>query len=170
MSETDINERFRYIRKDLGLSMVAFGRPIGMTLSEVKNIEYGVTKIRDDKIPLICNQYKINERWLRYGSGPKYVERSVGDEVGEIAARAAHGNPEAARTFFRNMYNDLGEAKFMLLYEMLRNILPQYDTPAGTEAEQFAQGVTAGVNGAMQYLAENGYLKKSEQDPDKDEG
>ncbi len=127
MENTSVNYRFREIRKENGLSQTEFGKPIGMSLSEVKNIEYGITNIRSDKIPLICRSYGIREEWLLTGMGEKYLPKSIGEGIGEVAANASKNAPEDAKQFFQNLYKELGEEKFLLLYEIFRQMFPQYD-------------------------------------------
>ncbi len=127
MENASVNNRFREIRKENGLSQTEFGKPIGMSLSEVKNIEYGITSIRSDKIPLICRSYGIREEWLLTGVGEKYLPKSIGEGIGEVAANASKNDPEDAKQFFQNLYKELGEEKFLLLYEIFRQMFPQYD-------------------------------------------
>ena len=139
MPEPTINSRFREIRADNRLSQTDFGKPVGMTLGEVKNVEYNITNLREDKIPLICGHYHVSEQWLRTGQGAKYAEKSIGEEIGITAVHAAHASLEDAQQFFKNMYEELGEANFLLLYEMFRHTFPQYDKPPKKEGKNDAE-------------------------------
>lgn len=125
-----VRERLLYLRKTvLGLSRKSFGDPIDMTESEIKNVEYSKTALKENKIRTICKEYGIREEWLRDGELPIKQPKSRGEEIGEIAARAAHRRPEDARAYFQRLYEDLGETKFLLMYEIFRQVLPQYDKP-----------------------------------------
>ena len=65
-----MKDRLFYLRKTvLNLSRAKFGIPIGMSDGEIKNIETGLTQLKENKIPLICNAYNVNEEWLRTGKG-----------------------------------------------------------------------------------------------------
>ena len=51
-----MKNRILQLRKTvLNLSRAKFGEAIGMSDSEIKNIENGVTQLKENKIPLICN-------------------------------------------------------------------------------------------------------------------
>lgn len=66
-----INERFREVRTSLDkkLSQEAFAKEIGLTRSELKNIEYCLTTPKDFTISQVCQKFRINETWLRTGKG-----------------------------------------------------------------------------------------------------
>ena len=57
------------------MSRAKFGEPIGMTDSEIKNVETGATQLKENKIPLICNAYNVNEQWLRTGQGDMFLPK-----------------------------------------------------------------------------------------------
>lgn len=88
-----MKERLRWLRKEhLKLSRKKFGEPLGMTDSEIKNIEYGITELKEVKIPLICATYGVNELWLRTGTGSPFAEKSRKAQIAEILGKAAVGN------------------------------------------------------------------------------
>ncbi len=122
-----INQRFLEIFRESGLSQEKFGIPIGMTRSEVKNIIYGITTLKEKHIPLVCEKYGYREEWLRTGKMPKRQPTTIGEGIGEVAAKASKNDPEDAKQFFQNLYKELGEEKFLLLYEIFRQMFPQYD-------------------------------------------
>lgn len=118
--EHTINDRFRELLKDSGLSQEKFGEPLGMTRSEVKNIVYDITTVKEAKIPLICTRYNVSERWMRDGIGDKYLPRSIGEEMGEIAAAASRQNVEAVRKYFRELGDEFTDAEILFLYEIFK--------------------------------------------------
>lgn len=65
----DINERFKQLRKSLGLSQEELGNKIGLSKSGISNIESGTRNVTDKHIKLICSEFPINEDWLRTGTG-----------------------------------------------------------------------------------------------------
>lgn len=69
----EMNERFRLVRQDKGLSQTDFGKPLGLSRDEVKNIEHGKTTVKELTIPIMCREFNINEEWLRTGEGEMYV-------------------------------------------------------------------------------------------------
>ena len=78
-----INERFRCLRENKGLSQEAFASGAHRTRSEIKNIEYGKTEPKEEVVQSICAAYNVNENWLRTGEGEMY--RSVSRDA-EIAS------------------------------------------------------------------------------------
>ena len=77
-----MKDRLYKLRKELlCLSRKKFGEPIGMTDSEIKNIETGLTTLKENKIPLICSNYHVSEKWLRFGEGDVFNEQSRKKEI-----------------------------------------------------------------------------------------
>lgn len=94
-----INERFKEIRKATGLSQEAFGKRIGLSRSELKNIEYGITIPKEVTIPLICREFAVNETWLRTGEGQMQEDRTRRDEILGVMGKVA-ALPEGSPEFF----------------------------------------------------------------------
>lgn len=133
--DLSVNDRFRTVRKLSGLSQEKFGEPMGMTRDEVKNVEYDKTSLREDKGKLLCSAYGVRAEWLWNGEGDMMRPQSVYDQIGKAAAEASKHDPEDAIRYFQNLYRDLGEANFLLLYQVFRSILPQYDKSPNDKKE-----------------------------------
>lgn len=67
-----INERFRLLREEKGMSQEEFASRAHRTRSEIKNIEYGKTVPKEEVIQGICAAYNVNESWLRTGDGKMF--------------------------------------------------------------------------------------------------
>lgn len=71
----DTNERIRMARKQLGLTQTKFAELLGLSLSQVKNIELknrlknGITA---DTVKLISKTFNISEKWLLSGEGDMF--------------------------------------------------------------------------------------------------
>ena len=65
-----IGERLRFLRKSkLGYKNCDdFGAKIGLSGSNIRNIETGRINLTDRVISDICNVYLVNEEWLRNGN------------------------------------------------------------------------------------------------------
>lgn len=71
----ELHERIQEIRKVLGLSRREFGEHLGVSESVIVNIEYNRLKRPEQKEPLlklICNEFEVNELWLRTGEGEMF--------------------------------------------------------------------------------------------------
>ncbi len=86
-----INERFRFIREELGLSQEEFAARANRTRSEIKNIEYGKTAPKPEVIMAICKAHGIDEIWLRTGIGSPNIKKSRREELSAIFSDALDG-------------------------------------------------------------------------------
>ncbi|MDU4476633.1 helix-turn-helix transcriptional regulator [Clostridium sp.] len=71
----EIFERIKYLRKSiLKLSQEDFAKKIGLSRSNVGNIEVGRINVTERVIGDIITQYNVNEEWLRNGTGEMFIE------------------------------------------------------------------------------------------------
>lgn len=71
----EIFERIKYLRKSiLKLSQEDFAKKIGLSRSNIGNIEVGRINVTDRVIGDIIYQYNVNEEWLRNGTGEMFIE------------------------------------------------------------------------------------------------
>lgn len=64
-----MNERIKALRKKLKLSQEEFGKRIGVGKTSISKIETGENNPSDQTVMLICNEFNVNEKWLRNGDG-----------------------------------------------------------------------------------------------------
>ena len=95
MTEFDINERVREIRTALDISQEAFGRPLGLSRSEIKNLEYKKTTLKEITIPLMCSVYHVNETWLRTGEGEMFIELTRDEQIAAFVGSALKDEDES---------------------------------------------------------------------------
>lgn len=121
-----MKDRLFYLRKTvLNLSRAKFGKPIGMSDGEIKNIENGFTQLKEKMIPLICKEYNVREEWLRTGQGDIFQPVGRGEEIGQIVRSAANRDPEEAVSFFRGLLEGMSDAEILLMYEVFKRHFPQ---------------------------------------------
>ena len=127
-----VKDRILYLRKTaLNLSRAKFGEPIGMSDSEIKNIENGITQLKENKIPLICKSYNVNESWLRTGGGEMFLPKTRGQEIGDIVKAAAQHDPETAAKFFTSLLEEMSDAEIVLMYEIFKRHFPAGEQKPG---------------------------------------
>ena len=98
-----MKDRLFWLRKsELKLSREKFGERVGMSGSEIRNIEDGVTRLKENKIPLICREFNVNEVWLRTGEGEPFKEESREEQIMRFATQTVKGS-EAFRKSFVSM-------------------------------------------------------------------
>lgn len=66
---TTMSERIKQIRKGKNISQEEFGNKIGITRSSVSLLESGRNNPSEQTIKLICQEFRVNELWLRTGQG-----------------------------------------------------------------------------------------------------
>lgn len=70
-----IYERIKYLRKNiLKLSQEDFSKKLGLSRSNIGNIEVGRINVTDRVVSDISTQYNVNEEWLRNGTEPMFIE------------------------------------------------------------------------------------------------
>lgn len=69
-----VGERIRVLRKSLGLGQGEFGERLSMSQNHVSQLETGARQVSDKIIRSVCYEYKVNEAWLRTGSGEVFTE------------------------------------------------------------------------------------------------
>lgn len=70
-----MKDRIKYLRKDvLGMTMEEFGEKVGLSKAAISQIESGKSGLSDVAVKAICNEYNINEAWLRTGEGEMKAE------------------------------------------------------------------------------------------------
>lgn len=64
-----MHDRIKLIRTKEKLSQQAFGNRLSITKASVSRIESGINNPSDQTLKLICQEFNINEDWLRNGTG-----------------------------------------------------------------------------------------------------
>lgn len=103
--------RLKKLRKKvLELSQEEFGKAIGLSKSNISNIELGRVALTDRNISSVCRVFGINEVWLRTGEGGMenmFLQPSGDDEYSlSLGKLSVKENP-----FLRNMVNYLANAE-----------------------------------------------------------
>lgn len=94
-----INERFRELRKMLGLSQEEFAQKANRTRSEIKNIEYNVTIPKEEVIASVCKTYNVDRLWLETGSGEPFMPLSKKEELAAIFGDILSGRTNEKNAF-----------------------------------------------------------------------
>lgn len=127
-----MNERIREIRKDAGLTLEKFGEKIGISASACSLLESGKTNPSNQTISAICRVFRVDEDWLRNGTGEKYRKKPRAEELGEIFADLEVDDTVKAR-FIRTLA-DFPEEYFAQALEMARKFLERYAQEEGPGA------------------------------------
>lgn len=66
--------RIKAVREALNLSQREFGEKLGVSRDVISNIEYGRVQPKKLLLQHMCQQYKVNERWLETGEGEMFFD------------------------------------------------------------------------------------------------
>lgn len=80
-------QRVKAVRKELGMTLDAFGKRVGVTKTAISNIENGARCLTDQMLLSICREFGVNETWLRSGEGDMFLKLSRNDEIAAYVAR-----------------------------------------------------------------------------------
>lgn len=69
-----MNERLKMIRSAKGMNQADFAKALGIGQSTLAMMEVGKREILDRHIKTICSVFRVNEEWLRSGSGEMFIE------------------------------------------------------------------------------------------------
>lgn len=121
-----INERFRRLREEKGLSQEEFARGAHRTRSEIKNIEYGKTVPKEEVIQSVCAAYSVNETWLRTGEGEMFKPVSKDAELAAFLGDIMHGETADFRRRLVAALARFGPDEWELLERMVSRLAEEY--------------------------------------------
>lgn len=115
----EIFERIKYLRKSiLKISQEEFAKKIGLSRSNIGNIEVGRINVTDRVISDIVNQYNVNNDWLINGNEPIFVKNSI-ELVDQIASKY---NFSVAEKQALQAYVELSNSDRQKISELIQNI------------------------------------------------
>lgn len=91
-------QRVKAVRKELGMTLDAFGKRVGVTKTAISNIENGARCLTDQMLLSICREFGVNETWLRTGAGEPFMPPSRSEEMGRLVKSLMADKPEAFRS------------------------------------------------------------------------
>ena len=120
MSNMELKDRIKEIRKGQKKSQAAFGADLGCSRDAIANYEGGRAEPPETFIQLLCAKFHVREHWLRTGEG----ERDAGDDealfekirerfrlrgLSETIARAWFRLPEEEREHIAQEVEDIAK-------------------------------------------------------------
>lgn len=93
-----MNERIKKLRKELDLTQQEFAERIGVKRNTVATYEMGRSEPSDAGITLICREFKVNEEWLRAGSGEMFRKELIEDEYINTVMEIGNGGSDLLKS------------------------------------------------------------------------
>ena len=112
-----MKERIKKIRKELNLTQQEFAERLGTARNNIAGYEAGSRNPSDAVISLICTKFKVNETWLREGTGEMFLQLDMEDQLMEWAGRILGGHESTFKKRFVTMLMNLSEDEWKLIEE-----------------------------------------------------
>ena len=116
-----INERFRIVFKESGLSQEKFADRIKRSRGEVANIIYDKTTVKEQIIASVCEEFSVQEEWLRYGLEPMRAARSEEEEIAVLVGSALSGSMDLRKAVIKMICSRTDE-ELQVLEKALRDV------------------------------------------------
>lgn len=106
-----MNERFKELRKALGLTQSEFGKILGISTSGVSDIESGRRNVTEQHLIMLSNYKKkiINIEWLRTGDGEIFVKMDREAELMTWAGSVLGSVDDSFKKRFVKMLSELDD-------------------------------------------------------------
>lgn len=106
-----MNERFKELRKALGLTQSEFGKILGISTSGVSDIESGRRNVTEQHLIMLSNYKKkiINIEWLRTGDGEMFVKMDREAELMTWAGSVLGSVDDSFKKRFVKMLSELDD-------------------------------------------------------------
>lgn len=119
-----MNNRILSIRKDAKLTQEEFGSRIGgLSRNYVWMIEKGERIPSDRTINDICREFNVNEEWLRFGTGEKYMPISRDVQIEEFLGEILKEEHSNFKKRLISALAKLSESEWELLEKKMREIV-----------------------------------------------
>jgi transcriptional regulator with XRE-family HTH domain len=120
-----MNERFKEVRKTLGLTQSEFGKSLGISNTAISKIEKGENNVSESNIISICREFGVNEEWLRTGVGGEdnmFIKLSAYDKAynrfGYVMENASASKKAALTMLLELVYRTSDEEWNLIMKEI----------------------------------------------------
>lgn len=120
-----MNERFKEVRKALGLTQSEFGKSLGISNTAISKIEKGENNVSESNIISICREFGVNEEWLRTGVGGEdnmFIKLSAYDKAynrfGYVMENASASKKAALTMLLELVYRTSDEEWDLIMKEI----------------------------------------------------
>ena len=114
-----MKNRIKLLRKDLKLTQKEFGDAIGVSNSNISNIENGSVNLTDRNIYEICSKFNVNKDWLKHGIGDVYIDLNKEDEIKNIINEFIDDNNAVKKDILNSLLKVHDENTLKLISDMI---------------------------------------------------
>ena len=114
-----MKDRFKELRKVLGMTQQEFADRLAVSRNNIAGYEVGKSAPSESVIRLVCKEFSVNEEWLRTGSGEMFVSKNTNMRVQAWIDRVLAGRPEDIRFRAVSLLADMPEEWWNVLADRL---------------------------------------------------
>ena len=114
-----MKERIKKIRKELNLTQQEFADKLKVPRNTIAGYEVGKSNPSDAAINNICREFKVNEEWLRVGTGDIFIEQTRDEQIATFIGSMQYGNADSFKKRFISMLSSLEESEWEVLEKMV---------------------------------------------------
>lgn len=122
-----MKDRIKKIRQKTGLNQEDFGRRIGIGKTSVSKLENGENNPSEQTIMLICQEFSINENWLRTGHGEMFRPIDRKEEIAKLASDLFKGEKDSFKERLILALANLDGSEWELLEKIAIKIAKEKD-------------------------------------------
>jgi transcriptional regulator, XRE family len=126
-----MKSRIKELRNYLGMSGEVFGEKLGLTKQTISRLENGVNGITEQTIKLICQEFNVNEKWLRTGEGEMFEPIDEKELREKLLNDHANPNHDPARAAFIKAVVDLSDTELDIVLKFMENTIKEYKKNTG---------------------------------------
>lgn len=102
-----MKDRIKKIRKELDLTQQEFADRIGIKRGGIANYEIGRNEPADSVISLICREFNVSEKWLRYGEGDMFLPTDRNADIAKLTKQLLNEESDSFKNRFVSMLANL---------------------------------------------------------------
>ncbi len=127
-----IGERIRWLRKQREMTLIELSACIGISNQSLSAIETGKNNPSNQTIMLLCQQFRVNELWLRTGVGEPFAKKPRSEVITEYVGQIADGNRSETEMLLIELMAETSVEEWKALAEFFRRLADKMNKP-GTE-------------------------------------
>ena len=128
-------ERLRALRKELNMTQIEFAELIKTTNGHISDMEKERKNLSERSVKIICDEFKVNEVWLRTGEGQMFMD--VPTAALDRLAEQYKLSDDAK--YFVKSFIELDEKEMNVVLKFMYSLVTKNEAKSGTvvsEAEQ----------------------------------
>mgnify|MGYP002072845072 CR=1 FL=1 len=130
---TSLHERLKQLRKTLDLTQQEFADRIGSKRNTIAKYETETNTPSAAVISLICREFRVNEKWLREGTGEMFLPIDRNADIAKLTRQLLDEETDSFKNRFISILANLDTHEWELLEKHAREL---YDGISVTETNK----------------------------------